>query len=240
MYVFLYMMNGDNIGKIEVSNSMTVRKFYDIVRKQFSLCWIKLIYNGDVLDEYQYDTKVIQYLEDQAVYNVNMYIVIKYIRLFNMQGETIGEVHILLTTTFKELFQMVKEQCPELGDDFTLLHNGNDLRFCTDLYYYSQPNEIVFKRLNIDFLIVVTTETTTETTTNENHKIAKASYVLMTAEDISCLKYSSIDISKITFLNQRYYQDFFPIYVYYFYYRRSAKKYSFYDKNGHWICTITV
>ena len=232
MFVFLYMMNGDNIGKIEVSDSMTVQQLYMMVLYEFHYICFKLTYNGKDLDEYQHHTKVFQIFGDQVADNMNMYIVIQYTtKLLNMQGKTIGYVQILTITTFKELYDMVKQQylhLNNLDDEISILHHENS-GFRSNLIHSGADEDIVFEKLNIfDILIVVTTETTK----NENHKIADASFVLMTIKD-----FPDIDLDVQLVLEKKNIpQQYYPIYVYTP--GVAHYKFEFYDKKGELIGII--
>ena len=129
-----------------------------------------------------------------------------------MKGETIGSVQIFTTTTFKELYDMVEKQCPYLNDsddEISILQNKNN----SGLIYSGKPDDIVIQKIDkFDSLIVGTTETIK----NENHKIANSRYVLMISDDIP-FKYNSIyisrNISRVIFLNQRDYKEYYPIFV---------------------------
>ena len=61
------------IDRIEVSDSMTVREFYDIVKKQFPDSF-KLTYNEIVFHDCLSDTNMLQILGAQVTDDVNMYI----------------------------------------------------------------------------------------------------------------------------------------------------------------------
>ena len=123
MFVSLYMMNGDDIGKIEVSDSITVEQLYMMVQERFHYVNFKLTYNGYVLDEYKHHTNLFKLFGNQVPDNMDIHIVIKYtnINILNMQGKTIGSVQIFTTTTFKELYEMVQKRFHYFN--FKLIYN---------------------------------------------------------------------------------------------------------------------
>lgn len=107
------------IGRIEISEIMTVTQFYLIVRNQFlsfTFSIPKLIYNGIVLNEYDCKTAVVQIFgADRQVTedsnDVMVYAIIKSISIIDMGsiGTMILPIHIMDNSPYNDKTTTMKQ-----------------------------------------------------------------------------------------------------------------------------------